>query len=439
MRGRMLALLTVVLLAVSVLPVSPSVRAAPAKTAITFTVWTFAVDTIKDNIRRFQQAHPNVEVRLSDYDWGHYNDTIVANMAGGSNAPDVLYSSDHWLQQWAAAGWIVPLDDHFPQVKQMARTFAPYAVEGMTFRGKLYGLPYYADPMGFFYNAAILEKAGFRRPPATWEELLTQAKVIKQKGLSRYPIGFGFSQQEPFSIEVFISMVYSEGGDLFDKELNPVFDKPNSATIRTIRWMRRALQEGVLNPESLQWDGVQAGNAMLAGTQVYSISRASALWAFNNPQQSKEAGNFKLALMPGSTHQTVGFVRFYAMSSQVPRRGKDALDASWAFLNYFGGPGPDNTYPVVKRWALDFGLGFAQMPLFRDSEILLSFGKWVDVPLLQRIGQRYSKAKQGLTPWFAQWDLFTRAELQKAYLGQQTAEQTTKNMAAKWNELRGRR
>ncbi len=435
MKGRLLIWLAVLVLMVSLFPVLPAAHAAP-QVSLNFMVWTFAVDTIQENIKRFQQRYPNINVRLTDYNWGQFPDTIVANFVGGSNAPDVLYSSDHWLQQWAAAGWIAPLDDYFPQVKEMAKSFSQYAVEGMSYKGKIYGLPYYADPMAFFYNEAIVKKAGFSLPPSTWEELLQQAKVIKEKGLVKYPIGFGFSQQEPFSIEVFISMVYSRGGDLFDKDMNPVFDRPGSATIKAIEWVRDALRAGVLDPETLQWDGVQAGNAMRAGNQVYSISRASALWSFNNPQQSKEAGNFKIALMPGSTHQTVGFVRFYAMSSQVPKRGKDALDAAWNFLNYFGGPGPDNSYPVVRRWALDFGLGFAQMPLFRDTDILLSFGKWVDVPLLQRIGQRYSKVKQGLTPWFAQWDVFTRAELQKAYLGQQSPDQTAKNMAAKWNELK---
>ncbi len=436
MRGRTIAFLAVIVLTVGVLPVLPQAQAGPTTLTVNFTVWTFAVDLIKENIKRFQQRYPNIEVRLSDYNWGQYPDTITASFVGaGSNAPDVLYSSDHWLQQWAAAGWLVPLDEYFPQVKAMAKDFATYAVEGMTYKGKLYGLPYYADPMGFFYNEAILRKAGFTLPPATWEDLLSQAKTIKEKGLVKYPIGFGFSLQEPFSIEVFISMVYSRGGDLFDKDLNPVFDRPGSPTIKAIEWVRDALKTGVMNPESLQWD-VQAGQAMRAGTQVYSIGRASGLWAFNNPAQTKEAGNFKIALMPGSTHQTVGFVRFYAMSSQVPKRGKEALDAAWNFLNYFGGPGPDNSYPVVRKWATDFGLGFAQLPLFKDTEILLSFSKWVDVPLLQRIGQRYSKVKQGLTPWFAQWDVFTRTELHKAYLGQQSPEQTVKNMAEKWNELR---
>jgi len=230
MKGRLLIWLAVLVLTVSLFPVPPAAQAAPQVT-LNFMVWTFAVDTIQENIKRFQQRYPNINVRLTDYNWGQFPDTIVANFVGGSNAPDVLYSSDHWLQQWAAAGWIAPLDDYFPQVKEMAKSFSQYAVEGMTYKGKIYGLPYYADPMAFFYNEAIVKKAGFSLPPSTWEELLQQAKVIKEKGLVKYPIGFGFSQQEPFSIEVFISMVYSRGGNLFDKDMNPVFDRSGSATI----------------------------------------------------------------------------------------------------------------------------------------------------------------------------------------------------------------
>src|SRR5574341_34044 len=134
MKGRLLAWLAVLMFAVNMLPVLPAAQAAP-QVPLNFMVWTFAVDTIQSNIKTFQQRYPNINVRLTDYNWGQYPDTIIANFVSGSNAPDVLYSSDHWLQQWAAAGWIVPLDDHFPQIKEMAKSFSQYAVEGMSYKG----------------------------------------------------------------------------------------------------------------------------------------------------------------------------------------------------------------------------------------------------------------------------------------------------------------
>jgi len=46
-----------------------------------------------------------------------------------------------------------------------------------------------------------------------------------------------------------------------------------------------------------------------------------------------------------------------------------------------------------------------------------------------------ARAKEGLTPWFGAWDVFTRAEVHKAILGQQSTMDTLNNMADYWNEL----
>ena len=40
----------------------------------------------------------------------------------------------------------------------------------------------------------LLKQAGFDAPPATWEELLTQAKVLKDQGIVEYPIVWSWGQ-----------------------------------------------------------------------------------------------------------------------------------------------------------------------------------------------------------------------------------------------------
>jgi multiple sugar transport system substrate-binding protein len=141
-----------------------------------------------------------------------------------------------------------------------------------------------------------------------------------------------------------------------------------------------------------------------------------------------------MALMPGKSHATNGYVRFYAMSSQVPGRGQAALDAAWKFLEYFGGK-TDGEYQVVKRWAVENGLGFGQLPLFNDSDVQEAFNAWGDVNLLQEQA-KLARSKEGLTPFYGTWDVFARAELHKAYLGQESAMEALNNMAAKWDELK---
>src|SRR5207245_632987 len=145
---------------------------------------------------------------------------------------------------------------------------------------------------------------------------------------------------------------------------------------------------------------------------------------------------FDKDLKPGESRATVGFIRFYAVSSQVPRRGKEAMTAAWNFLDYFGGK-TDGEYRITKRWSLEKGLGFAQTALFADKDIRAAFGKWADVDMLQKQAQ-LARAKEGMTPYYGTWDVFSRAELHKAYLGQQKPVETLANMAKKWEELKAK-
>jgi multiple sugar transport system substrate-binding protein len=399
--------------------------------------WSYGVEIVRDNIGKFQQRYPGVTINYNDFSWATYHDAMVARFV--SKTPtDVLYSSDHWLQEWAAAGWIIPVDEQFPQVRQYLAEYSPFVREALTYKGRIYGTPYYADTFIFVYNTDHLQRAGLTGPPSTLEELTQQAETIKAKGIADFPIVLGWGQQDPFSIESFTSLVFAQrGGALFDKDLNPMFKTPGSAAEKVVAWATDALGgKKILSPTSLQAANVDQIKALQSGAASFGIIPSYSLAVLNDPGQTQLAGKFKMALMPGESHATVGFIRFYAVSAQVPRRGKEALTASWNFLDYFGGK-TDGEYRITKRWSLEKGLGFAQTALFADKDIRAAFGKWADVDMLQKQAQ-LARAKEGMTPYYGTWDVFSRAELHKAYLGQQKPAETLANMAKKWEELKAK-
>jgi multiple sugar transport system substrate-binding protein len=203
--------------------------------------WSYGVEIVRDNIGKFQQKYPGVTINYSDFSWATYHDAMVARFV--SKTPtDVLYSSDHWLQEWAAAGWIVPVDESFPQVRQYLADYSPFVREALTYKGRIYGTPYYADTFIFVYNADHLQRAGLAAPPATLEELTKQAETIKAKGVAEFPVVLGWGQQDPFSIESFTALVFAQrNGALFDKDLNPVFKTPGSAAEKVVNWATEAL------------------------------------------------------------------------------------------------------------------------------------------------------------------------------------------------------
>lgn len=402
-----------------------------------FSVWTYAVDMIQDNINKFEASYDGeVTVNLIDYGWGEYNSNVIAEFTSRRGGPELLYGSDHWLQQWAEAGWIVPLKEVFPddEVDALMGDMVGYSVSGMTYNDEVYGLPYYADPYAFMYNTRFYDEAGIDQPPRTWDEVLEHARIIKDQGLVRYPIGFGWSEAEPNNIEIVTALMMSRGDEFFDENFEPLFLGSDSTLVQHIEWVKTALDEDLMDPESLTRDGVADGQSMEAGTQVYGVARASRQAVLNDPGVTDEAGNFEIITMPGPTGDTLGFVRFYAVGKNLPERDQAHKDAAWAFMQYFAGPGPEGDWPVVRRWAVEHGLGFGPLPLFRDPQIREAFGRWTDVDQLEEIA-RNARARV-LSPWYAPWDEYTRTELQRAYLGRVSTEAAVENIARQWEEYR---
>jgi len=413
----------------------PAEEEAAGPTSLDFVVWSYGIETIQDNIANFEAANPECQINLQDHSWLEYHDTMVGRFAAGS-PPPLLYGSDHWLQEWASAGWLAPLDENFPQVLDYDDELAPYARQGMTYEDNVYGLSYYADTMDFVYNEEQIKAAGFDSGPESWQDLWDMSMALKDQGIVEYPLVLAFSQQEGASIEALISMVYGrhEGsGALFDESDTPTFNSEGSAAYEAIEWLRQAYEAGILDPASLSTAEIDQVKSLQSGAHTFSIVPQYNMAELNRPESGEYAGSFMIGLMPGDSHATVGYVRFYAMTPEVEEMGEDAKACAWSFLEYFGGK-TDGEYTVVKRWAVENGLGFAQLPLFDDPDVQEAFGSWGDVDTIAAQAE-LARAKEGLTPWFGTWDIFTRAEVHKAILGQQDTMDTLQNMEDYWNEL----
>ena len=90
---------------------------AKKKDALEFVVWNYSLETIQDNIKKFEAGHPGITVNLTDYTWPTYHDTLVLRFKGKTRT-DIIYNGEDWLPEWAAAGWVAPLEDYFPEIRK---------------------------------------------------------------------------------------------------------------------------------------------------------------------------------------------------------------------------------------------------------------------------------------------------------------------------------
>src|SRR6185436_11777341 len=199
----------------------------------------------------------------------------------------------------AAAGFLAPLDDIAPAdvLADLKSDMAPFSTSDMTYKGKLYGLPYYADTISYIYNKKVLEDAGIA-VPKTWEEVMAAAEKLKAGGME-HPIVYEFDQELPNFFDAFVSQVYGRGGDLFDAEHKAIFNDPNNAAYKQLEWLADAFKKDLVQQDPHESNVTQSMNT---GKHAFTVLFNYVLAALNNAAEQPLAGQFAIAPMPGDAH-----------------------------------------------------------------------------------------------------------------------------------------
>ncbi|WEX74713.1 sugar ABC transporter substrate-binding protein [Sinorhizobium numidicum] len=390
-----------------------------------FVVWNYSLETIQDNVRLFEEANPGIKVNITDYAWPDYHDSLILRIR--SKTPtDVVYGGQDWLPAWAAAGFIAPLDSVAPAgaIEELSADIAGFALTDVTYDGKVYGLPYYSDTISFIYNKKILKDAGIA-VPATWEEVTAAAEQLKAGGMDK-PIIYEYNQELPNFYDAFVAQSYGRGAELFDAELNPLFADPENGAYKQLEWIADAYAKGLVQSDNHESTIITAMNT---GKHAFTIVFTYVLAALNDAATQPLAGQFALAPMPGEKHSTLGFAKSYVVTATTAADPVRA-EAAWKFVNFMAG----KPYTVAKRWAVEKGLGFAQLPLFEDQDVITAWGKWADVGAL---GAQASIAKAGTYTEFSSiWSAYFRPLLAQAMVGEAPVDRVMKDGAQRWTELK---
>lgn len=392
------------------------------KVSLEFVVWNYSLETIQDNIDQFQAANPNINVHLTSYSWNTYHDTMVLRFKGKTKT-DIMYNGEDWLPEFAAAGWVAPLEDYFPAVKTYSSKTAPYALADMTYNKKVYGLSYYADLITFQYNKKLLKDFGVAAPK-TWDDVWAGMVKASANGIKE-PFAYEYDATLPNFWSAYVSQVYGRGGKMFDDNLNPVFNDPNSEAFKQLQWLQDAKKKGFI---AYYPHETKVNIGMNTGQHVYTVMYNYMLAAMNRPP-SPLAGQFDMVEMPGAAHGALGFAKCYSLTAQA---AKDPArrNAAWKFIEAFGG----GDYKVAKRWAVEKGLGFAALPLFDDPDVQKAWGDWIDMAKFKNQAKLAKNDVQ--TEWRGMWSQFFRPLLAKAINGDATVKEVMDQGAANWNDYK---
>lgn len=414
------------LLAATALAGSLAVQPALAQDiTLEFVVWNYSLETVQDNVAQFEAENPGIKVNVTDYAWPDYNDSLILRIRG--NTPtDVVYGGQDWLPAWGAAGFIAPLDAIAPEgaVEELSQDIAGFALSDVTYNDEVYGLPYYSDTISFIYNKQILEDNGIA-VPTTWEEVTAAAEQLKAGGMDK-PIIYEYDQELPNFYDAFVAQAYGRGAEMFDDNREPLFADPGNGAFQQLEWLADAWSKDLVQPDPHESTIIPAMNT---GNHAFTIVYTYVLAALNDAATQPLAGQFAIAPMPGETHETLGFAKSYVVTASAAADPARA-EAAWKFVEFMAG----KPYTVAKRWAVEKGLGFGQLPLFEDPDVIDAWGKWADVAAL---GEQAAIARAGdYTEYSSIWAAYFRPLLAQAMVGETPVADVMEDGARRWSELK---
>jgi multiple sugar transport system substrate-binding protein len=291
--------------------------------------------------------------------------------------------------------------------------------------------------MYFVYNENMLKEAGISAPPTTWPEVTEQSLLLKEKGITETPILIGLQAGSWFD-EAFFALAYSEGGDFFDENNQPIFETNQGPVFDMVEWLVKSINETEILPKKvMEMAAPNVQEAFKNGEAAFVIVPGYMMKEFNTPGISKIAGSAKISMMPGATHATNGFTRLYVLGSGA-EENEATMAASLALIEYLGGATTVDgvtTYHVAKRWSVENNLGFSADPLWKDPDVEKVFSSMADPQILAK-QKDLAQSKDGMqAPWFAEWISFVRTEVQKALLAESSTTAVLESVKQQWLEL----
>lgn len=296
----------------------------------TIEVWAMGTEGEKlaDFADAFEKQHPEADVKVTPVPWEAAHDKLATAIAA-NETPDVGLIGTTWMGEFAAAGGLAPTPEGL--VDQSA--FFPGAWDTTVVEGTSYGLPWYVDTRALFYRTDIAEKAGWDKPPASWEELQRFAADMQQDGGAKHGIYLQPGQQG--SWQTYLPFAWSNGAEVFDGNGYTVDTEEAAEALRYFRSFFDKHLSPATVPESYQQDFVDGDIASF-------ISGPWEMAAVEEMGGKGFADKYDAAPLP-SPSTGVG-TSFVGGGNLAVFDAADNKDAAWKFVAWLTEPG------VQQQW-----------------------------------------------------------------------------------------
>ena len=202
---------------------------------------------MRDMVKHFSQQHQNIQVKMNVQQWADYYQKVPQAVASG-RGPDVGVMHVDQLATNAARNVIIPLDDVAKAQDLQEDDFAKVIWDAGIYQDKRYGIPLDTHPLGFYYNKALMSKAGVDTAPTTRDEYDDALQKLKSSGVEHPFWSPGFWP----GFLMFQSLLWQFGGELYNEDATKATWN-SDAGVEALTWQVDQIKKGY-SPKNVALD-----------------------------------------------------------------------------------------------------------------------------------------------------------------------------------------
>ncbi|MFD1544314.1 ABC transporter substrate-binding protein [Nonomuraea guangzhouensis] len=347
----------------------------------------------------FNKTHKNIQV-----EYVIQKDMLTKFLTASTSgqAPDVMFW-DRWrTASYAPKGVLYPIDDLLKKDGIERERFYGEALNELTNKGKLYGLPLTVDARALFYNKAHLKEAGVE-PPKTWAELEQAAiKLTKHESggkLERAGLSLG-------DAGLFSMYLRQAGGQMVSDDCShTTFNTPQG--VETLNLWGRLVKAGAYQA------GFEEG--LGEGTDAFATGKVSMIltgpWNITTYKKYGKDLDFGIVQPPAGASGGTGSV-MGGFGLVIPQAAKQK-EAAWEFVKWWTAEKDNALLWAKTSFNIPGNIQATQDPFFTDDPF------WK--PILDTL--KYAKTRPACAGYAPMEDDALIPNLQLFLGGKLTAEQ----------------
>lgn len=387
--------------------------ASGEKVTLTYAMWDKnQMPAIEEMAKKFNEKNPNVEIKIELTPNKQYWTKMEAAATGGT-LPDIFWINGPRIIKYAANDMLLPITDQIKADGVDLNNYPKALVDLYTYDGQNYALPKDFDTIGLWYNKKLFDEAKVPYPDETWDwnKLKEAAKQLTDEKKGVWGIA-----APPYSQDGFYNTIYQSGGFIISEDKKTSgYDKPE--TIEGLKFWTDLINEKV-SPTAAQMSETEATQLFESGKVAMMYNGSWMASAFSKNEYTKDKVDVTY-LPKGKENTSV----IHGLGNVISANTKHPKEA-WEFVKFLGS----------KEGAEILAKSGAAIPAFNGTQDV-----WVqsmpNFNLKIFIDQAAVAKPYPISKDTAKWAKLETELMTKAWAGQMSVEDASKELAQKMNEM----